>query len=147
MGNACKREGQSRGQAKKDSDVSLSPGDSYSKKSLTGWFSLHAVGTGKRCLVKHKTNVEDETEEFGDTATAEAFIHFFGVVECEEGDKGNAKGRVCAWVIAEAYEKGGVECVAKVLAAIEAKSDPHKIHRDVSVQVGAITIGSASVKC
>lgn len=52
---------------------------------LSGWFKLHAVGTGKKCLEKEKVKSKSEKEQFGDTATAEAFLGFFGTPECEGG--------------------------------------------------------------
>ena len=61
----------------------LGSGDSVSKTKLTGWFRIHVVGTGKKCLVKEKDKTKTEKEQFGEFATSEAFIQFFGEPECE----------------------------------------------------------------
>ena len=64
-----------------------------------------------------------------------------------EGDKGNAKGKIRASVVAEAYAIGP-ECLAKVLASVmEADIKTHKVHDDVTVGVSAEASGSADALC
>lgn len=63
-----------------------------------------------------------------------------------EGDKGNAKGKIRAWVVAEAYKKGE-ECLAKVLSKVMAETSKHKVHTDVSVSVEGSAEGDALAVC
>ena len=63
------------------------------------------------------------------------------------GDKGNAKGKIRASVVAEAYAIGP-ECLAKVLASVmEAEIKTHKVHDDVTVDVSAEASGDATALC
>ena len=57
--------------------------ESYSRTKVTGWFRIHVVGTGKKCLVKEKDKTKSEKEQFGDFATSDAFVQFYGEPECE----------------------------------------------------------------
>eukprot|EP00210_Caulerpa_lentillifera_P008105 g7739.t1 len=144
------KKGTSPGQAKKapgfSSTESPQSYDSTSKKKLTGWFRIHVVGTGKRCLVKEKDKTKSLTEQYGATTDTSTFLHFYGVPECKEGDKGNAKGKVRAWVIAEAYQKGE-ECVAKVMSQVIAETSTHKVHTDVTVGATGEATGDAFAIC
>jgi len=90
---------------------------SVSKTELTGYFKVIVIGTGKACYVKEIRYTGENSEEFGEWASSEAFINFFGEPECEEGDVGIAWGKIRASVVAAAYEKGE-ECLARVLSSV-----------------------------
>ena len=61
----------------------LENASSVSRTELTGHFKVIVVGTGKACYVKEVQHVgTDVNEEFGEWASSEAFIKFFGQPEC-----------------------------------------------------------------
>ena len=63
-----------------------------------------------------------------------------------EGDKGVARGKVRASVLAEAYDIDPI-CAARVIAFVVAESIAHRKHKDVTVTVGGAFEGYAAVDC
>ena len=51
---------------------------------MKGWYRIHVVGTGKKCIVKEKekihakTKADDESNCYAYTA-----LNFFGIAHCE----------------------------------------------------------------
>ena len=56
---------------------------SGSATRMCGWFKIKVVGTGHTCFAKQHEFGLSDTEQFGDYATSEGFINFFGEPECE----------------------------------------------------------------